>query len=60
MPRARSTSCPRSVARILDDRVSICAAKGFDGVEFDNVDGYSNKTGFALTAQDLDAWRKTC
>ena len=44
---------------ILDDRISMCAAKGFDGVEFDNVDGYSNKTGFPLTAQDqlaFDRW----
>ena len=44
---------------ILEDRVAMCAAKGFDGVEFDNVDGYSNKTGFPLTAQDqlaFDRW----
>jgi len=44
---------------ILEDRVVMCAAKGFDGVEFDNVDGYSNKTGFPLTAQDqlaFDRW----
>jgi len=47
------------IGPILEDRVAICAAKGFDGVEFDNVDGYSNKTGFALTAQDqlaFDRW----
>ena len=25
-----------------------CAAKGFDGVEPDNVDGYTNRTGFPL------------
>ena len=30
----------------------MCAAKGFDAVEFDNVDGYANKTGFTLTAAD--------
>lgn len=44
---------------ILQDRVTMCAAKGFDGVEFDNVDGYSNKSGFPLTAQDqltFDRW----
>jgi hypothetical protein len=44
---------------ILEDRVAMCAAKGFDGVEFDNVDGYSNKTGFPLTAGDqlaFDRW----
>ncbi len=44
---------------ILSDRISLCATKGFDGVEFDNVDGYSNRTGFALTARDqlaFDRW----
>ena len=30
----------------------MCVAKSFDGVEFDNVDGYSNSTGFDLTAAD--------
>lgn len=37
---------------IIRERVGMCAAKGFDGVEFDNVDGYANDTGFALTEQD--------
>ena len=44
---------------IISDRISLCAAKGFDGVEFDNVDGYSNATGFGLTAHDqlaFDRW----
>ena len=27
-------------------------AKGFDAVEFDNVDGYANRTGFPLTGAD--------
>jgi hypothetical protein len=35
---------------IMSARLDLCAIKGFDGVEFDNVDGYQNKTGFALTA----------
>jgi hypothetical protein len=33
-------------------RLDQCHAKGFDGVEFDNVDGYTNNSGFPLTAQD--------
>ena len=33
-------------------RASTSASKGFDGVEFDNVDGYANKTGFPLTAAE--------
>ncbi len=37
---------------ILFDRMSMCATKGFDGVEPDNVDGYENSTGFPLKAAD--------
>jgi hypothetical protein len=37
---------------IMTARVALCAQKGFDGVEFDNVDGYTNPTGFPLTAQN--------
>ena len=37
---------------IIDARVAKCASAGFDAVEFDNVDGYTNTTGFALTAAD--------
>lgn len=37
---------------IIRDRLEMCRAKGFDGVEFDNVDGYSNQTGFALRKAD--------
>jgi hypothetical protein len=37
---------------IMDARVSACDAAGFDAVEFDNVDGAFNKTGFPLSKQD--------
>jgi hypothetical protein len=37
---------------ILRDRLDRCADKGFDGVDPDNVDGYTNDTGFALTGAD--------
>src|SRR5579872_6144843 len=37
---------------ILSKRVQECKAKGFDGVDFDNVDGYQNPTGFRLNAGD--------
>ncbi|MGY1608878.1 MULTISPECIES: endo alpha-1,4 polygalactosaminidase [unclassified Geodermatophilus] len=37
---------------ILAARFDACRAKGFDAVEADNVDGYTNDTGFPLTAQD--------
>jgi len=37
---------------IITARVAKCAAAGFDAVDFDNVDGYENDTGFPLTASD--------
>jgi len=37
---------------IIEARVQKCVDAGFDAVEFDNVDGYSNATGFPLTAGD--------
>jgi hypothetical protein len=45
----------RQMARLLPLmrwRLDRCKAHGFDGVEFDNVDGYQNDTGFPLTAAD--------
>ena len=40
------------LAPIMRARLDQCQAKGFDGVEPDNVDGYTNDTGFPLTYQD--------
>ena len=37
---------------MINARLDQCRAKGFDGVELDNVDGYANDTGFPLTAGD--------
>jgi endo-alpha-1,4-polygalactosaminidase (GH114 family) len=37
---------------ILEDRLDLAFAKGCDGVEPDNVDGYVNRSGFPLTAED--------
>jgi hypothetical protein len=37
---------------IITARVAKCAAAGFDAVDFDNVDGYTNNTGFPLTAAE--------
>ena len=37
---------------ILEARLDLCRAKGFDAVEPDNVDGYVNDTGFRLTYAD--------
>jgi hypothetical protein len=44
---------------IMAARMDQCRDKGFDGIEFDNVDGYANDTGFPLTPADqlaFDAW----
>jgi hypothetical protein len=37
---------------IMTERFTMCRQKGFDAVEPDNVDGYTNSTGFRLTATD--------
>ncbi len=37
---------------IFEARFDMCKAKGFDGIEPDNVDGYSNNSGFPLTYND--------
>jgi len=40
------------LAPILRARLDLCRDKGFDGVEPDNIDAYTNNTGFPLTYQD--------
>jgi hypothetical protein len=40
------------IAPVLRDRMRVCARKGFDAVEPDNVDGYDNRTGFPLRRRD--------
>jgi hypothetical protein len=42
----------RILAPIMRARIDRCLDEGFDGIEFDNVDGYANPTGFHLTADD--------
>lgn len=37
---------------IMAARVAKCVAAGFDSVEFDNVDGVSNRTGFTMSQAD--------
>lgn len=49
----REIRSPHSVLHsIMNSRLDMCRAKGFDAVELDNVDGYLNRTGFPLTATD--------
>lgn len=40
------------LAPVLRGRLDLCKAKGFDGVEPDNIDGYMNETGFPLSEAD--------
>ncbi|MFV0406751.1 MAG: endo alpha-1,4 polygalactosaminidase [Propioniciclava sp.] len=47
-----------AVLAIMESRMDIAAAKGCHGVEPDNVDGYTNRTGFPLTAADQRAFNK--
>lgn len=42
----------QNVLSIMSSRLDLAATKGCDGVEPDNVDGYSNKTGLLLTKAD--------
>lgn len=44
------------LAPVLEARLDICRAKGFDGVEPDNLDGYQNDTGFPLSYGDQIAF----
>ncbi len=37
---------------ILQKRMDLCKAKGFDGIDADNLNSYQNDTGFALTPGD--------
>ena len=46
------------LAPIMRTRMDMCKAKGFDAVEPDNVDGYANSTGFALSASDQLAYNR--
>ena len=40
------------LAPIMEARMDSCQAKGFDGLEPDNIDGFLNDTGFPLTYDD--------
>ncbi|MFF5212738.1 endo alpha-1,4 polygalactosaminidase [Streptosporangium sp. NPDC000396] len=47
------------LGQIMKARLDMCKAAGFDAVEPDNIDGYTNDTGFPLKAADqlaYNAW----
>jgi hypothetical protein len=39
-----------ALAKIMNARLDMCRTKDFNAVELDNMDGYTNNTGFPLTA----------
>lgn len=47
-----------NVRRVLAARLDLAAARGFDGVEPDNVDGYANTSGFDLSGEDQLAFNR--
>ena len=43
-----------ALAPIMSSRMDMCVSKGFDGIEFDNVDGHIQNSGFSISdAQQL-------
>jgi hypothetical protein len=46
------------VRRVMAARLDLARAKGCDGVEPDNVDGYLHRTGFGLTVEDQMAYNR--
>jgi hypothetical protein len=47
-----------NVARIMRGRLDLAVERGCDGVEPDNVDGFTNGSGFPLTATDQLAFNR--
>jgi len=47
-----------NIALVMKKRLDLAVKKGCDGVEPDNVDGYTNNTGFSLSANDQLAYNK--
>ncbi len=43
---------------IMTARLDLCKQKGFDGVEPDNIDAYTNNSGFPLTYDDQIAYNR--
>lgn len=46
------------LAPLIEARLDLCRAKGFHGVEPDNIDAYANHSGFALSAADQLAYNR--
>ena len=42
----------RVLRPLMQTRIDLCKDKGFDGIEFDNVNAYQNRTGFPIDPDD--------
>lgn len=47
-----------SIRPIMQARFQMCKSKGFDAVEPDNIDGYTNSSGFPLKSSDQITYNK--
>lgn len=47
-----------TVQKVMEARMDLAVEKGCDGVDPDNADGYSNNSGFSLTAADQLAYNR--
>lgn len=47
-----------ALAPLMRARLDLCAAKGFDGVDPDNLDGFANETGFDITHDEALAYAR--
>jgi len=47
-----------NIVNIMKDRIQIAKNKGCYGIDFDNVDGYTNNTGFNLSFEDQLKYNK--
>lgn len=47
-----------TLSRILELRLDLAVQKGCDGVDPDNINGYTNDTGFPLSAEDQLAYNR--
>lgn len=43
---------------IMQARMDMCKSKGYDAIDFDNVDGYTQQSGFAISAAEQLTYNK--
>lgn len=48
----------KGLTPLVTERMKLCQSKGFDAIEPDNIDGYTNSTGFALSGANQIAYNQ--